>query len=67
MLKRNAERELPPLTANNGIILSRLLFRRRERLADRQLVIFYFDGVIGDLQTRSGAIGSFRIRQGALA
>lgn len=31
MLKRNAERELPPVTASDGRVLYRLLFRRRER------------------------------------
>ena len=47
----------------------RIIFKRRHRMKDRNLLIIYFDGVIGDLPYCTGqyfGINAFRIRSGAI-
>lgn len=56
MQQRNTEKEMQPWTLAKGDVLARVLFRRRERFRHRNLVLLYFEGVIGDLMTKSGAI-----------
>ena len=62
MQQRNAEKEMQPWTLTKGDVLSRVLFRRRERFKHRNLIVFYFEGVLGDLGGKSGAINQFRVR-----
>jgi hypothetical protein len=43
-------------TLAKGDVLARVLFRRRERFKNRNLIVIYFEGVLGDLMTKSGGI-----------
>lgn len=57
------------MTDEKFCLSKRLLFKRRQRMADKNLVIVFFDGVVGDLPYVSAqciAYNSFRVRQGAL-
>jgi len=61
---------LEPETQIKFGLTKRLLFKRRERMKNKNLVIIYFDGVIGDLPYFNGqcfGFNSFRIRNGAIA
>jgi hypothetical protein len=63
------EQYLDPETVCKFGLTKRLLFKRRQRMRDKNLIILYFDGVIGDLPYNSGncfGFNSFRIRSGAL-
>ena len=63
--KRNAEEHVPSRTPKKDFCTQRLLFKRRARLQDQNLIIFYFDGVVGELCTRSTNYGMFKVRHGA--
>lgn len=39
---------MQPKTAEKYGITRRIMFRRRDRMRDRNLVIIYYDGVLGD-------------------
>lgn len=67
MLQRNTEKEMQPWTLAKGDVLARILFRRRERFKNRNLIVIYFEGVLGDITTKSGTVHQFRVRQGALS
>lgn len=45
---------LEPATDDKFGASKRLVFRRRQRMADKNLLIVFFDGVIGDLPYISG-------------
>mmetsp|Transcript_8992 Transcript_8992/g.11001 ORF Transcript_8992/g.11001 Transcript_8992/m.11001 type:complete len:138 (+) Transcript_8992:96-509(+) len=63
--KRNAEEHMPTRTPKKDFCTQRLLFKRRARLSEQNLLIFYFDGVIGELCSRSASYGYFKVRHGA--
>lgn len=63
--KRCAERHLPPMTGKEHYVTRRILFKRRARMAEQNLIIVYFDGVLGDICTKSNALGHFRVRKDA--
>jgi hypothetical protein len=44
------------VTASKGKVLARILFRRRSRLKNKNLLIFYFEGVIGDIHSKNGSL-----------
>jgi hypothetical protein len=50
MMRRQAinEKCLAPKTSLKNGITKRILFRRRERMRDANLLLIYFDGVLGD-------------------
>jgi hypothetical protein len=56
MQQRNTEKEMQAWTLAKGDVLARVLFRRRERFKNRNLIVIYFEGVLGDLMTKSGGI-----------
>ena len=45
---------LEPMTIEQYGQTKRLLFRRRQKMIERNLIIIYFDGVMGDLCYSSG-------------
>eukprot|EP00347_Sterkiella_histriomuscorum_P021409 403334075 len=47
-------------------ITKRLVFRRRDRMKDRNLIIVYYDGVLGDTNY-SPSFNNLRIRYGAIS
>jgi len=60
---------LEPVTAEKYGLTKRLIFRRRQRMQEKNLVIVYFDGVMGDIPYCSNmcmAYNTFRVRQGAI-
>ena len=59
---------MEPKTGVTYCETTRLYFARRERMADKNLIIVYFDGAIGDLhcKTNCSSQNSFRLRHGAL-
>jgi len=56
---------LPPRTPKADFCTRRVLFKRRARLQDQNLLIFYFDGVIGELCAKNTQYGFFKVRAGA--
>ena len=45
---------MEPETGEKFGLTKRLLFKRRQRMRDKNLIIIYFDGVVGDLPYNSG-------------
>lgn len=60
------EKMVQPRTVEKLGITKRILFRRRERMRNENLLLFYFDGVIGDLNGQQG-YNNFRVRAGTFA
>ena len=54
------EKLLQPRTAEKYGITRRIMFRRRDRMRDRNLVLIYYDGVIGDTSFGQG-YNNFRL------
>lgn len=48
------EKYMEPETSEKFALTKRLLFKRRQRMRDKNLIIIYFDGVVGDLPYNSG-------------
>ena len=45
-------------------LTKRLAFRRREKMKNRNILMFYFNGVIMDI-SKSASYSTFRLRKGA--
>ncbi len=59
-----SEKLVQPATLDKQGITKRILFRRRDRMKDQNLLLFYFDGVIGDMNGQQ-SYNNFRVRGGA--
>jgi hypothetical protein len=60
---------LEPETPTKFGLTKRLMFKRRQRMKEKNVVIIYFDGVIGDVPYNQGqALGynNFRVRAGSI-
>lgn len=58
------ERQVAARTPEKYGISKRLVFRRRDRMRDRNLVIIYYDGVMGDT-SYSASYNNLRLRYGS--
>ena len=58
------EKTLLPKTPEKYASTKRILFRRRERMNDKNLILIYFEGVLGDTQQ---LYNYFRVRSGAFS
>jgi hypothetical protein len=59
------EKYMEPETQSKFGLTKRLMFKRRHRMKDKNLVIIFFDGVLGDLPYTTGqclSFNTFRIR-----
>lgn len=54
-----------PEKSSKSSFTQRVFFHRRERFQNKNLIIIYFDGVLGDLQSKKNSYGNFRVRTGA--
>ncbi|CDW76948.1 UNKNOWN [Stylonychia lemnae] len=59
------EKMMQPNTGDKSGITKRLLFRRRERMKEKNLIIIYYDGIIGDTNQYS-SYNNFRLRYGSI-
>jgi hypothetical protein len=59
------EKLISPVTPEKLGITKRLLFRRREKMKDKNLVVIYYEGVVGDTSYQQSSYNSLRVRWGA--